>query len=204
MKFRRKTEDFAQLVQIKNLPVLILDEIYNYAFKDNKTEKMIEIEEELRELLKEQGGINSEYEKLLKTKKIRLSKILNLSGEMDKAVSGDTINKMETNQELVEHINEKLEEINKRKEKIPELIEKKNYELFSEAVKISYNNIVKLYAKINTLEPEIEKLKEELAKKINEKEKTDSEYKEKSLFLRTFIGHEGIQILGERYGKGIK
>ncbi len=204
MIFKKKTEDFAQLVQIKNLPVLILDETFNYAFKDNKTEKMKAIEEELRELLKEQGGLNSEYEKLIKTKKIRLSEILNLSGEIDESFSSETVKKMGTNQELVGHINEKLSEMEKRLEIIPELIEKKNYELFSEAVKMSYNNIADLHIKIKNLEPEVQKLKDKLREKMNEKEKADAEYKEKSLFLRTFIGHEGIQILEERYGRAIK
>jgi len=204
MIFKRKNEDFAQLVQIKNLPVLILDETFNYAFKDKKTDKMSAIEEELRELLKEQGGLNSEYEKLMKTKKIRLSQILNLSGEIDENASSDTIQKMSTNQELVEHINGKLDEIQKRREILPELIDKKNYELFSEAVKISYNDIADLHLKVKTLEPEVQKLKEKLKEKINEKDKVDNEYKEKSLFLRKFIGHEGIQILEERYGRAIK
>ncbi len=134
MIFKKKTEDFARLVQIKNLPILILDETFNYAFKNNKTNKMAAIEEELRALLKEQGGLNSEYDKLIKTKKIRLSKILNLSGEIDESDSNETIKKMGTNQELVEHINGKLDEIQKRREILPELIEKKNYELFSENV----------------------------------------------------------------------
>ena len=68
MIFKKKTEDFARLVQIKNLPILILDETFNYAFKNNKTNKMAAIEEELRALLKEQGGLNSEYDKLIKTR----------------------------------------------------------------------------------------------------------------------------------------
>ncbi|MCI8804796.1 MAG: hypothetical protein HFE59_02700 [Clostridiales bacterium] len=204
MIFKKKTEDFARLVQIKNLPILILDETFNYAFKNNKTNKMAAIEEELRALLKEQGGLNSEYDKLIKTKKIRLSKILNLSGEIDESDSNETIKKMGTNQELVEHINGKLDEIQKRREILPELIEKKNYELFSEAVKMSYNNIAELHLKVKTLEPEVQKLKEKLKEKMSEKDKADSEYKERSLFLRTFIGLEGIEILNERYGKAIK
>ncbi len=204
MIFKKKTEDFAKLVQIKNLPILILDETFNYAFKNNKTDKMAALEEELRGLLKEQGGLNSEYDKLIKTKKIRLSKILNLSGEIDDSDLSETIKKMGTNQELVEHINGKLDEIQKRREILPELIEKKNYELFSEAVKMSYNNIAELHLKVKTLEPQVQKLKEKLKEKIGEKDKVDSEYKEKSLFLRTFIGLEGIEILNERYGKAIK
>ncbi len=204
MLFKKKNEDFAKQVKINNLPILILDETYNLTFKSNKTEKMSEIEEELRELLKEQGGLNFEYNKLLKTKKIRLSKILELSSEVSDKNSSNAVKKMETNQELVEHINDKLNDLDEKRKKLPEIIEKKNYELFNEAVKISYNNISKLSLKIKKLEPEVDNLKEKLKNKMDELNSLNSEYKEKSLFLRTFIGHEGIQILDDEYGGNMK
>ena len=111
---------------------------------------------------------------------------------------------METNQELVEHINDKLSDIEKRRATLPEIIARKNYELFSEAVKISYNNVAKISMKIKKLEPDVEKLRDKLKEKTSELNSLESEYKEKSLFLRTFIGHEGIQILDEEYGGTIK
>jgi len=204
MLFKKKNEDFAKQVKINNLPMLILDEMYNITFKNNKTERMSALEEELRELLKEQGGLNFEYNKLLKTKKIRLSKILELSGDINDKNSPDSIKKMETNQELVEHINNKLNELDEKRKKLPEIIEKKNYELFNEAVKISYNNVSKLSLKIKKLEPEVDNLKEKLKNKMDELNSLNSEYKDKSLFLRTFIGHEGIQILDDEYNGNMK
>jgi len=203
MLFKKKNNDFAQLVRINDLPILILDETFNYVFKNAKTEKMTALEEEIRELLKEQGELNSEYEKLSKTKKIRLSKILNLSGELQEDAS-EVIKKMGTNQDLVEHINSKLDAIRKRLDEIPFAIREKNYNLFSEAVKLSYNNVSKLSLKIKKIEPDIARLKEKLRQRLDEKEALDSEYKEKSLFLRTFIGHEGIQILDDEFGGVIK
>ncbi len=204
MLFKKRNDDFAKLVKINDLPILILDETFNFTFKNNKTEKMETLEKELRELLKEQGGLNFEHNKLSKTKKIRLSKILNLSGEVNDKDSLNTVKKMETNQELVEHINDKLSDIEKRRATLPEIIARKNYELFSEAVKISYNNVAKISMKIKKLEPDVEKLRDKLKEKTSELNSLESEYKEKSLFLRTFIGHEGIQILDEEYGGTIK
>ena len=204
MLFKRKTENFDKLIHIKNLPLLILDETFNYSFKHNKSVKMILIENELKEFLKEQGNLNSEYEKLLKTKKIRLSKILNLSGELNEKNPDDAIKKMETNQELVEHINEKLVNIENKLRNIPEFIERKNYELFGEAVKISYNDISDVLKKIKKVETKIKKMKDDERELMLKKKRLEDEYNQKSFFLRTFIGQEGIQILRENYGRSIE
>ncbi len=201
MIFKKKQDNIVQLLDVKNLPILILDESFNYTFKDNRTPRMIEIEERLRSYMKEQGNLNSEAEQLNKTKKIRLSKILNLSGEKE---SIEKNQKMGTNQELVEHINEKLTNIEKRLQQLPELIRITNEELFCEAIKVSYNNVAKLYSKIRKLEPEIEKLREKLKEKNDEKNAVDDEYKEKSIFLRKFIGQDGIDILDNEYDGNIK
>ena len=204
MFFKKKNDDFTRNVRVNNLPILILDETFNYTFKNNKTDRMIEIEEELRELLKEQGALNNEFSQLQKTKKIRLSKIIGLSGEVDKENSDVAVKKMGENQELVEHINGKLQAIEKKLDVIPDMIERKNYELFQEAVKVTYNDVSKTSAKIKKIEPEIEKLREKLKEKTDEMKILDDEFKEKSLFLRTFIGYEGIEILNSEYGGTIK
>lgn len=204
MFFKKKNDDFTRNVRVNNLPILILDETFNYTFKNNKTDRMIEIEEELRELLKEQGALNNEFSQLQKTKKIRLSKIIGLSGEVDKENSDVAVKKMGENQELVEHINGKLQAIEKKLDVIPDMIERKNYELFQEAVKVTYNDVSKTSAKIKKIEPEIEKLREKLKEKTDEMKILDDEFKEKTLFLRTFIGYEGIEILNSEYGGTIK
>ena len=204
MFFKKKNDDFTRNVRVNNLPILILDETFNYTFKNNKTDRMIEIEEELRELLKEQGALNNEFSQLQKTKKIRLSKIIGLSGEVDKENSDVAVKKMGENQELVEHINGKLQAIEKKLDVIPDMIERKNYELFQEAVKVTYNDVSKTSAKIKKIEHEIEKLREKLKEKTDEMKILDDEFKEKTLFLRTFIGYEGIEILNSEYGGTIK
>ena len=39
MLFKKRNDDFAKLVKINDLPILILDETFNFTFKNNKTEK---------------------------------------------------------------------------------------------------------------------------------------------------------------------
>lgn len=204
MLFNKKTEDFEKLIHIKNLPLLILDETFNSSFKNNKTKRMISIENELKDLLKEQSNLNSEHEKLLKTKKIRLSKILNLSGELNEKNPNDAIKKMGTNQELVEHINGKLADIENELKNIPDFIERKNYELFAEAVKISYNNVSDILRKLKKLDSKFIKIKYDERETALRKKKLEDEYRQKAFFLITFIGQEGIQILQDNYGRSIK
>lgn len=204
MFFGKREDDFASCVRINKLPILILDETFNYVFKNNKTERMVEIEEELKDLLKEQGRLNEQCGKLEKSKKIRLSKILNLSGELDEKNSSSTVEEMGKNQNTVEIINNELENMKNRLAELPEIIDAKNYELFSEAVRVSYNDVSKVSSKIKKLEPEVEKLRAKLKEKTDIKDVLDDEYKEKSLFLRKFIGHEGIQILDERFDGKIR
>lgn len=197
MIFKKKIKDFEEIIHIKNLPLLILDETFNVSFKHNKSKKMSFLENELTKLLKEQGGLNAEHKKLLKTKKIRLSKILNLSGEISEASSDDAVKKMSENQELVEHINGKLNQIENKLKKIPELIERKNYELFKEAVKISYDDVSKIKKKIEKLECKIQKTKDDPREMLINKKRLEDEYDRESLFLRRFIGQEGIEALRE-------
>ena len=201
MLFKKKGSDATEIIQVSNLPILILDEVYNVIFKQNKTSTMIELENEIRNLLKEQGALNAEYDKLGKTKKIRFNKILNLSGEIGEK---DTAKKMGTNKELVEHINTKLKDMKERLEELPKIIEKKNIELFNEAVKLSYNNTGKLYQKIKKLDAEVEIIRTKLKAKNDELKKLEDEYKEKSVFLDSFIGKDGINYLNKKYDGNIK
>ena len=203
MFFGKKDDDFARFVKINKLPILILDETFNYVFKNKKTERMLELEEEIKELLKEQGRLNEQCGRLEKSKKIRLSKILNLSGELNEKNSS-AAEEMGKNQNTVGLINDEIENMKKRLSQLPLIIDEKNYELFSEAVKISYNDVSKISSKIKKLEPELQKLRAKLKEKTDIKDVLDDEYKEKSLFLRKFIGHEGIQILDERFDGKIK
>ncbi|MBR1735421.1 MAG: hypothetical protein IJ736_00185, partial [Firmicutes bacterium] len=120
-------------ISVKDLPILILDHEWNSFFPNNeKTPEIKASETKLKELLKEQGSLNSKYKQLGGSKKAKLNTMLNLSNDVRDGKSGAAKKVLEIKKNEVSNINNRLSAIEARIDELPDLIAKENNRLFQE------------------------------------------------------------------------
>lgn len=204
MKFKTFKSNNQDYIDIKNLPILILDPFWLKSFPESvKTPTMKEAENNLTEFLKQQGKINTQYNELNKNKKKMLKKMLELSEKVRKEQLESDKNELQKYQSEISLINESLKILSEQIKEVPKNIENENNKLFQESVKISYNKLFKNLKEIQKLEPIINSLREKLRTETTKIELYEKEYKENAQFLTNFIGTDGIQILNEKYNGSI-
>lgn len=198
---KRKSKD---IFKINNLPILILDESWLMLFTDDRKNEVMKLYEKgLRELLKEQARVSSEFNKFNAEKKKVLQQILELSHEAYENNSQASKNELENCKKYLDSINQKLENIEERKQNIPNEINEQNSELFQESIKVSYNIMSKNLKEVNKMEPVINSLRERLKTETEKMNNYKNDYKTYSKFLIDFIGQDGIKILDEKYNGSI-
>lgn len=201
---KKSKKQFENYIDIKNLPILILDEDWlNYFKKDDKNNDIIETEEELRQLIKEQGKINDQTKQLSASKKNVLSQILTQSNDVVEKGTSSAKAKLEKSKNKVSEINNTLNDLEQQSDLLPDKIEEVNNKLFQLSVKQAYNKIGKHMKELKKYEANIDKLRAQLAEETAKKEKLEETLKSSMDFLADYIGDEGIRQLNKKYNGSI-
>jgi len=184
---------------LKKVPILILDKNWHNIFpQEKKTKKILLLEETLSNLLKEQGQLNNDYKDYIKLKKQLMGDILNLTDEAFTNENEMAKEKMGKNKKYILEINNKLKKIQKRLEKLPDEIEETNYRLLKESVIISYKEMKVHQKKLKELTEWIEKTREILKNKIEEKTIHEEKASEIYSYLHDLVGLELIEYLDKK------
>lgn len=184
---------------LKKVPILILDKNWHNIFpQEKKTKKILLLEETLSNLLKEQGQLNNDYKDYIKLKKQLMGDILNLTDEAFTNEIEMAKEKMGKNKKYILEINNKLKKIQKRLEKLPDEIEETNYRLLKESVIISYKEMKVHQKKLKELTEWIEKTREILKNKIEEKTIHEEKASEIYSYLHDLVGLELIEYLDKK------
>ncbi|NLJ88905.1 MAG: hypothetical protein GX327_09085 [Epulopiscium sp.] len=196
----RKKEVSIDYALLKKIPILILDKKWHNIFPhEKKTKKILMLEKQLGNLLKEQGQLNNDFNDYIKLKKKLMSDIINLTDEVFSNENESDKEKMGKNKKYIIEINNKLEKIQKRLQRLPSEIEEVNQRLLRESVKVSYKEMKEHQEKTKELAKWIETTREQL--KNNVKEKTIHEEKASEIYsyLHDLVGVELIEELDKRY-----
>ncbi len=185
--------DFHTLAN-KKIPILVLDKNWHYMFPPGrKTKKMIEIENKLNKLLKEQGKLTNKEKDFIRFKKECVNQIMNL---MEKAEESEEARKdMGKSQQYIEEINNQLENIERDLEELPRKIKFINNELLNESIQMCYTEMNENKKIVNKLDIEINELKEQIKNKIEEKTTKEELINRTYLFLHNLVGVDLINKL---------
>jgi hypothetical protein len=183
-------------MQKTKVPLLILDKNWHYMFPPGKkTQRMLELEARLNELLKEQGKLTNNEKDYKKLKKECMN---NIMGQMEAAYdNGDDKAKqdMSKSQRYIEEINEKLEDIEERLYNLPREMKRVNNELLKESVSLSYGEMRKNKQAVSQLDNEILELRQQLKDRISEKTLKEEMVERTYMFLHNMVGVEAINKL---------
>lgn len=194
MRFDKK------ILRENNISVLILDERWNYLFKNiEKTDKIIKMEKELVELLKEQSRLNLEFKEINMKKKRCIKKIIELTPKVFKEEEEDSIIQMKKCEKFIKETNVRFKEIEKELDSIPDKIKEKNLELLENVVNTVYFKFRENQKRLKELEELIEETKSSLERYVDEKEKLSEDDTDIYIYFHDLIGKEELERLDREY-----
>ena len=177
----------------KKIPLLPL---YNKWYKlmsgYTMTEQMVADEEEIKELLKKQGRLNTSLKELKKKKNHLMAQIV---GNMDEE-AGST---MDDIKEQIEECNRTMDEYMDELIDIPKLLNEINYRLMLGTMELCYDSIKTNTDAINEIGDWIDNIRKEL--KLNVVRKQEKEYKNQQIYsyMHDIFGADVIDIFDMKY-----
>ncbi len=202
---RKKNEPKLDIkVLIKNdISLLTLDERWNGLFKNIvKTERIIECEDKIKELLKEQSRVIAESKEIAAKKKECMDKIIKLTTEVFENNNQDAQSEMQESEKQIVGINNRMSEIEERLTGIPKELRQANLELLEQTVKVVYFSIKGNQQRVAELDREIAETRERLIKLVDERELRAQDHTDTYSYFHDLLGGDQLQKLDEVYFSG--
>ncbi len=198
---KKKDHGFDLKVLFKNdISLLTLDERWNGLFKNmEKTNDIIECENRIKELLKEQSRLISESKEIAIKKKECMDSIIKLTTEVFDKNNKEAHTEMQECEKSIVAINKKMEENEERLLDIPKEIREENLKLLEYTVNQVYFSIRENQLRVTELDKQIAQAKESLKKMIEERELLAEDYSDTYSYFHDLLGKDELQKLDEIY-----
>ncbi len=199
----KRDEIYEAALKDKKIPILTLDHRWHLLFgRAEPTEAVVRLEEELNELIKRQGKLNTESKEIHRLKKRLMSEIIPMVDSLERKPDRKTEKKIEDNKRLINDCNEKLSAYRDELALLPKEIEKTNYYLMLATMDACYDKL-----KENTREIEedtgwITQMRIELKKRIIRKEEKEQQNQELYSYMHAMFGADVINLFDMKYRPG--
>lgn len=199
----KKAHEFDIKVLFKNdISLLILDERWNGLFKNIvKTSNIIECEEKIKELLKEQSRLITEAKDMASKKKECMDKIIKLTTEAFENNSNEAHAEMQNCEKIILDINVRAVKIEERLLDLPKEIRQANLELLEHTVKVVYFSIRENQQRVSDIDKKIAQTREQLKMLIDERELLAQDDSDTYSYFHDLLGGDELQKLDEIYFK---
>jgi len=196
---KSKEESFEQSLIGKDIPVLTLDHKWYRLLDRVGKENVRSLEEELNELLKKQGRINSEIKELKKVKKKLMEEIVSLANESGASPAASQDEKIAQNKHLVEECNARIDTYNDENLELPGEINRINRKLMLLTMEHCYDTLQSNTDDINELEDWITKIRIELKKNLIRKQEMELKNHEIYSYMNDIFGLEVMDLFEIRF-----
>ncbi len=191
-----RKEPFEKALEGKRLPILVLDNKWHRLFDTMESDKtMKKLEEELSNLLKRQGKLNTELKEIRRIKKKLMDDVVELMNREDSA----SVRKQEENKRLIEECNEKAESYEDELLELPKQIQTTNHELMLETMELCYYVLKKNEKDIVDIAAWINQVRVELKKNILRKQEKELTNQRLYSFMHDILGPDVIEIFDMQY-----
>lgn len=190
----RTDEVFKPALSGKNVPILPLDnKWYKLLSGIEPSDKLLSLEEEVKELLKKQGKVNTETKAIKKLK----AKLMNdIVGAMDLDDSGERQAEIK---KQIEECNNKLDEYQDDILELPRKIREVNYELMIETMELCYETIAENTESIDEIGEWISNIRIELKKNVIRKQEKELKNQQMYSYMHDIFGPDVIDIFDMKY-----
>lgn len=196
----RREEKYEPALEKKKIPVLTLDHKWHLLFGTANSNAVIErLEEQLTELLKRQGKLNTEGKEIKKLKKKLMDEIVPLVDELSTKQDASLEKKIEDNKRLITECNEKLEEYTEELMELPRKIDKTNHELMLATMDACYEKLQENTAEIEEIGNWITQMRIDLKKKIIRKQEKEQQNHDLYSYMHAVFGADVIDLFDLKY-----
>lgn len=201
MAFWKKKIEENKNIDIINLkktktPILVLDKNWHYMFPPGrKSQRMLDLEKQLNELLKEQGRLTTQQKDYKQLKKGHMNTIVTLMEEAYNNENTKAKEDMAEAQRCIEEINQKVEDMQQRLYDIPQQMKQVNNQLLTESVQMCYDEIKSNRRRLKQLDLEISDLRHRLKDRIEEKTLKEEMIERTYTFLHNLVGPDIVNKL---------
>ena len=182
-----------ELLKKKNIPIACLDERWLRLFPDSeKTPLIKKLENELKELLKRQGKVNTDL------KDIRVVRDKLTQSVLDTAEDTSIPEKQATSQRLIVEARQKQDNLELELDEFPDKIKEANSALIFESVRVCYQRINQNKQDIDMLEQWIEQMREKLKERVVLKQDKEITNEEIYTYLHGMLGAGVMEAFDEK------
>ncbi len=192
----RSDEVYKPAITGKKIPILTLDHKWHRLFTQiDSNSEIKKLEEELNELLKRQGKVNTETKdiKKLKAKLMEDMRTSSMEGEG----SNEAI--IEENKKLIDECNQKLDSYQDEILELPLKINEVNSKLMLATMEVCYDDIKEGTEEINEISEWIESVRVELKKKAVRKQEKQQRIQDLYSYMHDIFGADVIEIFDMKY-----
>lgn len=196
----RKEEVYEHALQNKNIPLLTLDNKWHMLFGTAETTLTIKrLEEQLNNLLKRQGKLNTESKDIRRLKKKLMDEIVPAVDELGKKYDAALEKKLNDNKRLINDCNDKLASYKDELLELPKEIEQVNYQLMLATMDVCYEKLKENTTEIDEIGEWITKIRVELKKKIIRKQEKEQQNQDLYYYMHAIFGADVIDIFDMKY-----
>jgi len=193
----QEDEAFREALVGKKIPILTLDNQWHKLFTQaGENDEIHELEDQLNELLKRQGKLNTEVKSLAGYKKKLMQEIVTI---MELPDSSAKEKKMAENKRMIEDANQKLDDYNDELMELPKQINDANLELMIASMHICYGKIQKNVQDIDEINKWISNFRVQLKKKILLKQQKEIWNDDMYSYMHAIFGPEVIEMFDMKY-----
>ncbi|MDE6363919.1 MAG: hypothetical protein K2L86_06595, partial [Lachnospiraceae bacterium] len=161
-----------------------------------ENEEIQRLEDELNEVLKRQGKLNTELKSLAAFKKKRMQEIVSIMELPDSAAKEK---KMEENKRMIEDAKQKMEYYNDELMEIPKQIDEANFALMLASMRVCYGRIQQNVRDINEINQWVSDFKVQLKKKIILRQQKEIWNDEMYNYMHDIFGPDVIDMFDMKY-----
>ncbi|MDE5804347.1 MAG: hypothetical protein K2I22_15690 [Lachnospiraceae bacterium] len=196
----RREEEYEYALRNKNIPLLTLDNKWHMLFGTADTTLTIKrLEEQLNNLLKRQGKLNTESKDIRRLKKKLMDEIVPTVDELGKRYDASLEKKLNDNKRLINDCNDKLAGYKDELLELPKEIEQVNYQLMLATMDVCYEKLKENTAEIDEIGEWITKIRVELKKKIIRKQEKEQQNQDLYHYMHAIFGADVIDIFDMKY-----
>ena len=187
-----------ELLKKKNIPIACLDERWLRLFPDSeKTPLIKKLENELKELLKRQGKVNTDL-KDIRVVRDKLTQSVLETAEDTSIPESKRLKKQAASQRLIVEARQKQDNLELELDELPDKIKEANSALIFESVRVCYQRINQNKQDIDMLEQWIEQMREKLKERVVLKQDKEITNEEIYTYLHGMLGAGVMEAFDEK------
>ena len=187
-----------ELLKKKNIPIACLDERWLRLFPDSeKTPLIKKLENELKELLKRQGKVNTDL-KDIRVVRDKLTQSVLETAEDTSIPENKRLKKQAASQRLIVEARQKQDKLELELDELPDKIKEANSALIFESVRVCYQRINQNKQDIDMLEQWIEQMREKLKERVVLKQDKEIMNEEIYTYLHGMLGAGVMEAFDEK------